>query len=149
MRDSREKGVGMRAGSDPPPPPPLFQTLVLPRASSLACVASVSVWFRNKERPRNDEERTVFWPCEKWHPLHPILRAAFDSRSLFFAPKPRGKTCCTGYIQSGPVTDRKPETRCTTQKGWKTPLPPPPPVHPSKLKDQVGLNLKNAYDRNH
>ena len=25
----------------------------------------------------------------------------------------------------------------------------PPPAHPSKLKDQVGLNLKNAYDRNH
>ena len=113
---------------DPTPPPPSFQTLVLPRASSLACIASVSVWFRNKERARNDEERTGFWPCEKWHPRRPILRAAFDSRSLFFAPKPHGKTCCTGYIQSGPVTDRKPETRCTTQKGWKTPHPPPPPT---------------------
>ena len=34
------------------------------------------------------------------------------------------------------------------KKGGK-PLTPPPPPHPSKLKDQVGLNLKNAYDRNH
>ena len=33
------------------------------------------------------------------------------------------------------------------KKGGR-PLPPPRP-HPSKLKDQVGLNLKNAYDRNH
>ena len=29
-------------------------------AGSLACVASVSVWFRSKERPRN-------WPREKWN----------------------------------------------------------------------------------
>ena len=29
----------------------------------LACVASVSVWFRSKGRPRNDEERDFqFWP---------------------------------------------------------------------------------------
>ena len=37
------------------------------------------------------------------------------------------------------------------KKGGKplTPPPPPPPSHPSKLKDQVGLNLKNAYERNH
>ena len=29
----------------------------------LACVASVSVWFRSKRRPRNDEERDFrFWP---------------------------------------------------------------------------------------
>ena len=36
------------------------------------------------------------------------------------------------------------------KKGGKPLSPPPtPPPHPSKLKDQVGLNLKNAYDRNH
>ena len=30
-------------------------------------VASVSVWFRRKERPRNDEERVFrFWPHQKW-----------------------------------------------------------------------------------
>lgn len=33
------------------------------------------------------------------------------------------------------------------KKGGKPPSPPAP--HPSKLMDQVGLNLKNAYDRNH
>ena len=36
--------------------------------SLLACVASVSVWFRSKERPRNDQERDfLFWPREKWN----------------------------------------------------------------------------------
>ena len=36
--------------------------------SLLACVASVSVWFRSKERQRNDEERDfLFWPREKWN----------------------------------------------------------------------------------
>ena len=35
------------------------------------------------------------------------------------------------------------------KKGGKPLTPTPPPPHPSKLKDQVGLNLKNAYDRNH
>ena len=33
-----------------------------------ALVASVSVWFRSKERPKNDEERDFrFWPREKWN----------------------------------------------------------------------------------
>ena len=35
----------------------------------IACVASVSVWFRTmKERPRNDEEWEFrFWPRKKWN----------------------------------------------------------------------------------
>ena len=35
----------------------------------IACVASVSVWFRTmKERPRNDEKREFrFWPRKKWN----------------------------------------------------------------------------------
>ena len=56
----------------------------------LACAASVSVWFRSKERPANDsfgharsETRTIF--------------AVFDSRSLLFAPKPNGNACYVGY----------------------------------------------------
>ena len=38
--------------------------------SLLACVTSVSVWFRSKERQRNYEERDFFfliWPREKWN----------------------------------------------------------------------------------
>ena len=53
MRDSREKGAGMRAGSGPP-----FPDLSFPEGiqSSLRCKR-----FRviSKQRPRNDEERTV------------------------------------------------------------------------------------------
>ena len=79
-----------------------------------------------------------FWPREKWHTLRPIFRAVFDSSSLFFAPEPHGNACYAGYIQSGPVTDRKLETR----------KPRSPHPNPSKLMDQVGLNLKNAYDKN-
>ena len=59
-----------------------------------ACVASVFVWFRSKERPRNwnfgfgrarNETRAIF----------AIFRAVFDSRSSFFAPKPRGNALAT------------------------------------------------------
>ena len=34
---------------------------------TIACVTSISVWFRSKERPRNDVERDDlwFWPHEK------------------------------------------------------------------------------------
>ena len=37
--------------------------------SLLACIATVSLWFRSKERQRNDEERDFFliWPREKWN----------------------------------------------------------------------------------
>ena len=76
-------------------------------ARVLACVASVSVWFRTKERPRNgilgfrrarNETRAKKW---KWGEgegpslprsfTYAIFRAVFDSRSSFFAPKPHGK----------------------------------------------------------
>ena len=63
------------------------------------CVVSpslVSVWFWNKERPRNDEERDFrFWPREKWNEspsrslTRSIFREVFDSRSSFVAPKTR------------------------------------------------------------
>ena len=53
--------------------------------SRLICVASVSVWFRNKERPRNDEE----------------LDFRFWLRSLtlvprYFIPKRHGNACSAG-----------------------------------------------------
>ena len=68
----------------------------------VACVASVSVWFRSKVRPTNDKERDFrFWQHEKWNEsspppssfTRPIFRAVFDSRNLFFAPKPHGNAC--------------------------------------------------------
>ena len=74
----------------------------------LACVASVSVWFRSKERPRNgilgfgrarNEKRAKSFlsspppPCSF---TYVIFRAVFDSRSSFFAPKPHGNACYAG-----------------------------------------------------
>ena len=62
----------------------------------IACVANVSVWFRSKERPRNEilgfgrarnETRAI--KCA-------ILRALFDSGSSFFAPKPHLNACYAG-----------------------------------------------------
>ena len=66
----------------------------------MACVASVSLWFRSKERPvmaaremkrepknerggreRGRKETPRYFTCT-------IFRAVFDSRSSFFAPKP-------------------------------------------------------------
>ena len=42
----------------------------------LAYVASASVWFRSKERRRNDEERDFqCWPREKWNESQ---KAVFD-----------------------------------------------------------------------
>ena len=52
----------------------------------IAYVTSVSVRFRSKERPRNDEERDF------------RFFAVFDSRSWFFAPKPHGNACYAGAI---------------------------------------------------
>ena len=92
---------------------------------AVACVASVSVWFRNKKRTRNDEELDFqFWPGEKWdesqkwkrgegkfpsflpHPLAALLLAtffarSFDTRSLFFAPKRHGNACYADYRGRG------------------------------------------------
>ena len=37
---------------------------------AIACVASLFVWFGNKERPGDDEERYFrFWPRETWNEL--------------------------------------------------------------------------------
>ena len=52
----------------------------------VACVASISVGFRSKKRPRN----VIFG-------TRAIFRAVFDSRSSFFAPKPHGNACYAGY----------------------------------------------------
>ena len=42
---------------------------------AVACVASVSVWFRNKKRTRNDEELGFpFWPREKWNESQKMKR---------------------------------------------------------------------------
>ena len=81
--------------------------------SQLACVASVSVWFRSKERQERDSR---FWPREKWNKsekmkvgggggegflfspppprsfTYAIFRAVFDSRSSLFVPKPHGNS---------------------------------------------------------
>ena len=81
-------------------------------APTIACVASVSVWFRSKERPvldaremkrepkneRGERGRGIFSS-----PLPPrsfsctIFWAVFDSRSSFFAPKPHGNAYYAGY----------------------------------------------------
>ena len=50
----------------------------------VACVASVSVWFRSKERPRNG----ILGFGRARSETRAIFRAVFDSRSSFFAPKP-------------------------------------------------------------
>ena len=85
-----------------------------------ACVASVSVWFQSKERPRDRifgfgrprngtrakkwkrgrEERKQRFFTFLPHPLRALLLAPFFARfrSSFFAPKPHGNACYAGYI---------------------------------------------------
>ena len=68
---------------------------------AVACVASVAIWFRSKERPvlaaremkrePNNEPPLRSFTCA-------IFRAVFDFRSSFFAPKPRGNACYAGYF---------------------------------------------------
>ena len=69
----------------------------LSSAGTLACVASVSILFRSKERPRNGflgflAAREMTSPLTR-----AILRAVFDSRSSFFAPKQHENACYAGY----------------------------------------------------
>ena len=69
----------------------------LSSAGTLACVASVSILFRSKERPRNGilgflAARDMTSPLTR-----AIFRAVFDSRSSFFAPKQHGNACYAGY----------------------------------------------------
>ena len=91
----------------------------------LTCVASVSVWFRSKERPRNgafgfgrarNGTRAKLWtkgeakgkdnlsspPPPRSFTLD-ILHAVFDSGSSLFAPKPHGNTCYAGYAKADTV----------------------------------------------
>ena len=84
----------------------------------VAFVASVSVWFRSKERPRNGfsvlaaretkqepnnesgggggEGRKLSSPPPPRSFTYAIFRPVFDSRSSFFAPKPHGNACYAG-----------------------------------------------------
>ena len=64
-------------------------------AYALACVASVSVRFRSKERPRN----WIFGLNRARNKTCAICRAVFDSRSSFFVPKPHRNACYAGYIR--------------------------------------------------
>ena len=60
--------------------------------SLLAWVATVSLWFRSKERHRNDEERDFFNLAAR------KMESVFDSHPLFFAAKPLlYKTLATSY----------------------------------------------------
>ena len=54
--------------------------------TEIACVASVSVWFRSKEKPRDG----ILGFGGARNETCAIFRAVFDSRSSFFAPKPHG-----------------------------------------------------------
>ena len=81
----------------------------------LACVASVSVWFRSKEIPRKgtvgfDRARNETrakrgrWKGRKETSSPPhrsftcaTFLAVFDSRSSFFSPKPHRNACYAGY----------------------------------------------------
>ena len=64
-----------------------FSTQVnLSLMGTLECVASVSVWFRSKERPRNGI--FGFWPREKWTPPpRAVLLAPFFALSLTLVPR--------------------------------------------------------------
>ena len=89
----------------------------------LACVASVSVWFRSKEIPRKgtfgfdrarNESRAKKWkrgegegkegkvsflssPPPSRSFTWATFLAVFDSRSSFFSPKPYRNACYAGY----------------------------------------------------
>ena len=60
--------------------------------SARSLLASVSVWFRSKERPKNG----ILGFDRARNETRAILRAVFDSRSSFFAPKPHGIACYAG-----------------------------------------------------
>ena len=62
----------------------------------VACVASVSVWFRSKERPRNG---ILGFGCARKE-IRAIFRAVFDSRSSFFVPKRHGNACYEASMEA-------------------------------------------------
>ena len=76
----------------------------LSSAGTLACVASVSILFRSKERPRNGilgflATREMTSPLTR-----AIFRGVFDSCSSFFAPKQHGNACYAGCGYSSGTT---------------------------------------------
>ena len=76
-----------------------FTTSDTTEVFTLTCVASVSVQFRSKKRPRNgifgfDSARNETRALT----LFPIFPAVFDSCSPSFAPKPHKNACYAGYI---------------------------------------------------
>jgi len=60
----------------------------------VACVASVSVWFRSKEIPILAEREMKREPPRSF--TGTVFRTVFDSLSSFFAPKPHGNVCYAG-----------------------------------------------------
>ena len=107
---------------------PIYLTLVGPKRTIrdvtllAAWVASVSVWFQSKERPRDRMfgfyharngtraqkwkrgggrgRKEIAFPYLSSPPLPALLLAPFFARSRpsFFAPKLHGNACYTGYI---------------------------------------------------
>ena len=79
----------------------------------LACVASISVWFQGKERPRGKTEERDFSvlaaprnktrakKCSPRSLTWPFFCAVFDFCSSFFAPKPHGNACYAGLNGAG------------------------------------------------
>ena len=88
---------------------------------ALACVASVSVWFRSRRKTEERDFHVIFgfgrakngtrakkmkrgegegkegrFPSFLSHPLLAILLAPFESPSSFFAPKPHRNACYAG-----------------------------------------------------
>lgn len=79
----------------------------------LACVASISIWFQRKDRPRGKTEERDFSVLaaarnetrakKRLSPLSylAIFCAVFDFCSSFFAPKPHGNARYAGLNGAG------------------------------------------------
>ena len=90
----------------------------------VACVASVSVWFRSKERPRNGilgyvRARNETFPSFFPHPLPALLLAPFFARSLTLVPRSlplNGKEMLATQAMLGGVLSIMPHTGGSAQK---------------------------------
>ena len=81
----------------------------------LACVASVSVWYRRKERGTRVKDRAKNGASK---------RAGRTDNSIprsFFAPKPNGNACCAGYLLSGKRKQNCPK-RCLQAEHYAGPV---------------------------